>query len=124
MTKLSDLTAILLLSVSARPCLSQGAQTNAKLISEEAVKAASAELYSDILVRACRNGWRYPRSQIENGFKHHLAELKLQLIDQGYTIFPDMTANDPHVQETILGTKRQLIESRRFSCSHPYWRDE
>ena len=124
MTKLSDLTAILLLSVSARPCLSQGAQTNAKLISEAAVKAASAELYSDILVRACRNGWRYPRSQIENGFKHHLAELKLQLIDQGYTIFPDMTANDPHVQETILGTKRQLIESRRFSCSHPYWRDE
>src|SRR5438876_7193602 len=37
------------------------------LLQEDAVKAASAELYSDILVRACRNGWRYTRSQIENG---------------------------------------------------------
>ena len=124
MTKLSVLAAILLLSGSAGPCLSEGTQPNGKLIAEEAVKAASAELYSDILVRACRNGWRYPRGQIENGFKHHLAELKLQLIDQGYTVVPDMTANDPHVQGTISGTKRQLVGSRRFSCSHPYWRDE
>lgn len=124
MTKLPVLAAILVLSVSAGPCLSEGTQTNGKLISEEAVKAASAELYSNILVRACRNGWRYPRSQIENGFKRHLAELKLQLIDQGYTVVPDMTATDRHVQGTISATKRQLVGSRRSSCSHPYWRDE
>jgi hypothetical protein len=124
MTRLSVLTAILVLSVSAGPCLSEGTQTNGKLISEEAVKAASAELYSDILVRACRNGWRYPRSYVENGFRRHLAELKLQLVDQGYIVVPDMTANDPQVQTTISGTKRRLVGSRQFSCSHPYWRDE
>jgi len=124
MTKSSVLTAILVLSVSAGPCLSEGTQTNGKLISEEAVEAASAELYSDILVRACRNGWRYPRSYVENGFRRHLAELKLQLVDQGYIVVPDMTANDPQVQTTISGTKRRLVGSRQFSCSHPYWRDE
>ena len=124
MTKLSVLTAILVLLVSAGPCLSEGTQTNGKLISEAAVKAASAELYSDILVRACRNGWRYPRSYVENGFRRHLAELKLQLVDQGYIVVPDMTANDPQVQTTISGTKRRLVGSRQFSCSHPYWRDE
>ena len=124
MTKLSVLTAVLVLSVSARPCLSEGTQTNGKLISEEAVEAASAELYSDILVRACRNGWRYPRSYVENGFRRHLAELKLQLVDQGYTVVPDMTANDPQVYGTISGAKRRLVGSRQFSCSHPYWRDE
>ena len=124
MTRLSVLTAILVLSVSAGPCLSEGTQTNGKLISEEAVKAASAELYSDILVRACRNGWRYPRSYIEIGFSRHLAELKLQLVDQGYTVVPDMTANDPQVQGTISGAKRRRVGSRQFSCSHPYWRDE
>ena len=124
MTKLSVLTAILVLSVSAGPCLSEGTRTNGKLISEEAAKAASAELYSDILVRACRNGWRYPRSYIENGFRRHLAELKLQLVDQGYTVIPDMTANDPQVRGKISETKRRLVGSRQFSCSHPYWRDE
>ena len=124
MTKLSVLTAVLVLSASAGPCLSEGTQTNGKLISEAAVKAASAELYSDILVRACRNGWRYPRSYVENGFRRHLAELKLQLVDQGYTVIPDMTANDPQVQGTISETKRRLVGSRQFSCSHPYWRDE
>ena len=124
MTRLSVLTAILVLSVSAGPCLSESTQTNGKLISEEAVEAASAELYSDILVRACRNGWRYPRSYIENGFRRHLAELKLQLVDQGYTVVPDMTANDPQVYGTISGAKRRLVGSRQFSCSHPYWRDE
>lgn len=124
MTKLSVLAAILVLSASARPCLSEGAQTKGKLISEEAVKAASAELYSDILVRACRNGWRYPRSQIEDGFRRHLAERKLQLIDQGYTVVADITANELQSKERYRGTKRQLVASHRFTCAHPYWRDE
>ena len=122
MTKLPVLAAILTLSVSAAPSLSEGSEANGKLISEDAVKAASAEQYSEVLVRACRNGWRYPRSQIEAGFKQHVAELKLRLVDQGYTVLPDMTANEP--QGTISGTGGQLVASRRFSCSHPYWHDE
>ncbi|ESX53193.1 MULTISPECIES: hypothetical protein [unclassified Mesorhizobium] len=124
MTKLSVLTVILVLLVSVGRCLSEGTQTNSKLTSEEAVKAASSELYSDILVRACRNGWRYPRSYIENGFRRHLAELKLQLVDQGYSFVPNMTANDLPVRGPISETKRRLVGSRQFSCSHPYWRDE
>ena len=60
------------------------------------MRTTSAELYSGILIRACRNGWRYPRSQIESGFNRHLGELKLQLVDQGYTIVPDVTANNSH----------------------------
>ena len=119
MTKLSVLAAILVLPVSAAPCLSEGTQTDGKLISEETVRAASAELYSDILIQACRNGWRYPRSQIENGFKRHFEELKLQLIDQGYTVVPDMTANEADVQRTILGSKSQLVGSRQFGCPAP-----
>ena len=126
MTKSSILAAMLVLPLSTGPCLTQGTQHDAKPISEDAVKAASAELYSDILVRACRNGWRYPRSQIENGFKRHLGELKLQLVAQGYTIVPDVTAPNSHRRliETAFATKRQPVASRRFGCSRQYWIDE
>ena len=77
MTKSSILAAMLVLLLSTGPCLTQGTQRDAKPMSENAVRAASAQLYSDILARACRNGWRYPRSQIENGFKRHLEELEI-----------------------------------------------
>ena len=94
MTKSSIFAAMLMLPMSAAPCLSEGMQPGGKLISEDALRAVSAELYSDILIRACRKGWRYPRSQIESGFKRHLGELRLQLVDQGYTIVPDLKANN------------------------------
>ena len=126
MTKSSILAAMLALLLSAGPCLAEGTQRDGKPISEDAVRTASAELYSDILIRACRNGWRYPRSQIENGFKRHLGELKLQLVAQGYTIVPDVTANNSHrsLIETAFAAKRQPVASRRFGCSRQYWLDE
>jgi hypothetical protein len=31
-------------------------------------------------------GWRYTPTQIENGYRRHFEEFKLQLIDQKYTI--------------------------------------
>lgn len=90
-----------------------------ELISEDAVRTASAKLYSDILGRACRNGWRYPRSQIENGLKRHLEELKLQLVDRGYTIVPNPTVNEPALQASRM-TKRLLVASRQFGCFRLY----
>lgn len=123
MTK-SSIVGALVLALSAGPCLSEATQSDGKVISENAVRTASARLYSDILSRACRNGWRYPRPQIENGFKRHFEELKLQLIDQGYTVVPDIIANDPPVQRMIHGAKRQFVGSRQFGCSRPYWLDE
>jgi hypothetical protein len=117
---------MLALLVSAGPCLSEGTQRAGKLISEDAVRATSAELYSDILIRACRNGWRYPLNQIESGFRRHLGELKLQLVAQGYTIVPDVTATNSHRRliETAFAARRQPVASRRFGCSRQYWLDE
>lgn len=123
MTKSPMLAAMLALPLSAVPCLSEGTPRDGKLISENAVRSGSAELYSDILARACRNGWRYPRSQIENGFRRHLEELKMQLTLQGYTIVPDVTANNSHRSriETAFAARREPIASRQFGCSRPYW---
>ncbi|MER9236949.1 hypothetical protein NKI56_34010 [Mesorhizobium sp. M0622] len=106
--------------------MSEGTQSGGKLISEDATRAVSAELYSDILIRACRNGWRYPRSQIENGFKRHLRELKLQLVDQGYMIVPGAKANNSPRSLSATGfvAKRQSVASRQFGCSRQYWLDE
>ena len=126
MTKSSIFAAILALPFSAGPCLADDTQGDGKPISEDAVRTASAELYSDILIRACRNGWRYPSSRIENGFRRHLGELKLQLVVQGYTIVPDVTANNSRrsLIETAFAAKRQPVASRQYGCSRPYWLDD
>jgi hypothetical protein len=126
MIKSSVLAAMVVLPLSAGPGLAEGHQNDGKPISEDAVRTASARLYSDILARACRNGWRYPRSQIENGFRRHLEEMKLQLVGQGYTIVPDATANDSlrSLFETAFVAKRQPVASRQFGCSRPYWLDD
>jgi hypothetical protein len=96
-----------------------------KLISEDAVRTASTRIYSDILRRACTNGWRYPRSQIENGFKRHFGELKLQFLDQGYTVVPDVVAsNSPGgISGTAFVANRRLTLPQ-FGCSRPYWLDD
>jgi hypothetical protein len=125
MTKSSILAAMLALPLSAGPCLSEGTQRDGKLISEAAVRTASAELYSDILARACMNGWRYPRSRIEKGFKRHLGELKLQLVALGHTIVPDVTANNSRsLIETAFTAKRRHVASRQYGCSRQYWLDD
>ena len=125
MTKSSILAAMLALLVSAGPCLSEGTRREGQLISEDAVRTTSAELYSDILIQACRNGWRYPRSQIESGFKRHLGELKLQLIDQGYAIVPGLKANDaPKSLFEMASARRHSAASRQFGCSRQYWLDD
>ena len=112
------------LALSNGPSLPEAAEIDGRAIPENVVRTASARLYADILSRACRKGWRYPRTQIENGFRRHFEELQLQLIDQGYTVVPSTTTNNPHVQRTILASKRQLARSRQLGCSSQYWLDE
>ena len=116
MTKSSILAAMLVLPLTAGPGLSEGMRPGDKVMSEDALKAISAELYSDILIRACRNGWRYPRHQIENGFKRHLGELRLQLVGQGYTIVPDMKGKNRArlLIDLAFVAKRQSVGLRRF----------
>jgi len=126
MTKASILAVMLALVLSASPSLAEGPGNEGKLISEDTVRTVSVELFSDILARACRNGWRYPRSQIEKGFKRHLEELKLQLVVQGYTIVPYVTANNSNRRliETAFVAKRRPAGSRQYGCSRPNWLDD
>jgi hypothetical protein len=106
----------LLLLVGTAPCLPEQVQKAVKTISEAAVKQASAKQYSDILIRACRNGWRYPRSKIDNGFKRHLEELILQLIENGYVIVPD-EKSAPATDVRVFQNKKLC----RYGCEAPYW---
>ena len=121
MTKSSILAAMLVLALSAGPGLTQGTQRDGKLMSENAVRTASAQLYSDVLARACRNGWRYPRSQIENGFKRHLEELRSQLVVQGYTIVTDGAPGRCFADRLPC---HYPSPRAGFGCSRPYWLDE
>jgi hypothetical protein len=79
---------LILLSLSATPSWCGDAGPRSISISEEAVRIASARAYSDLLRQAYRNGRRYTSRAIENGFRRHFEELKLQLLDDGYTITP------------------------------------
>ena len=62
-----------------------------KPISEDAVRTASATVYSEFLATQCLKGRRYPRGQIESGFKRNFDEMRLMLVDEGYTIVPNVT---------------------------------
>ena len=58
------------------------------LITEETIRTVSAHIYANLLSQAYEKGWRYPKHQIESGFRRHFDELKQQLIAQGFTIIP------------------------------------
>jgi hypothetical protein len=83
-----------LLALLLAPSWSQEASRPKPIISEELVRVISARAYSKLLLQAYEKGWRYPRSQIEKGFKRHFEELKLQLIAQGYTIVSEDAEED------------------------------
>ena len=126
MTRSPILAAMIAMLLSAGPCPAEDPQNDAAPISDTVVRKISAGLYSDLLVRACRNGWRYSRSQIRNGFKRHFEELKLQLILEGHTIVPGIEPNNSPrgpVHEAFAA-KRQAVTSRQFGCARPYWLDD
>ena len=97
-----------------------------KPIPEEAVRTASARLYSDILRQACLQGRRYPRSQIERGFKRHFQEMRLMLAEEGYTVVPNVTENNSSWSLSAMefDAKRRLDIQPQFGCFGAYWLDD
>jgi hypothetical protein len=65
------------------------AQENSKYqgtLTEAHVRTMSDTLYTDLLRQSYMKGHRFPQAQIENGYKRHLEEFRLRLIQDGYTI--------------------------------------
>jgi hypothetical protein len=97
-----------------------------KPISEETVRIVSAQIYSDILRRACLQGRRYPISQIESGFKRQFQEMKAMMVERGYTVVPNVIENDLSwsLSEMEFDAKRRLDLPPQFGCSNAYWLDD
>lgn len=97
-----------------------------KPISEETVRVVSTQMYSEILRRACLKGRRYPRSQIESGFKRQFQETRERLLEQGYTIVPNLTDDNSSwsLSEMEFDAKRRLDLSHQFGCFQAYWLDD
>jgi len=55
-------------------------------LTEAEVKQVSDAVYTWILEQSAMKGHRFSPEQIQSGYRHHLEELKLQLIDRGYII--------------------------------------
>lgn len=112
-----------MLVASAGRCWSK--DTN-KQISETALRTLSAQMYSGILSHECLYGRRYPQSRIENGFKRHFEEMKLQLIADGYTIVPGAEGRNAQwpFSEMAFDAKRRLGLPRQFGCLEAYWLDD
>lgn len=115
------ITLALVLSGTS-PCLSGDEVTRGKMISQEDARILSARLYSDILVRACQNGWRYPLKQVRSGFKRHFEEFKLQLSNGGYTIVSTSAADGE--RQTPLITADITRTSGRFGCARQFWLED
>ena len=107
------------------PCWSQDSSPP-RSISEHAVRTASAERYSDLLAMECLHGRLYSRNRIERGFERHFEEMRLTLIAEGYTIVPDVIANDASrpVSEMAFDAKRRLRHAPRAGCLAPYWLED
>ncbi|MEK1890101.1 MAG: hypothetical protein AAAB35_21570 [Phyllobacterium sp.] len=69
------------------------------IIAEETVRIISERSYANLLRQAHEKGWRYPRKQIEAGFRRHFEELKLQLLAQGFTIVYEDANDEKHPAE-------------------------
>ena len=97
-----------------------------KQISEEALRTISAQMYSGILSQECMQGRRYPQSRIENGFKRHFEEMRLQLVASGYTIVPNSNENSAlwTRSQMAFDTKRRLGLPRQLGCLGAYWLDD
>ena len=114
-------TFIVALLCSTPLCFSEDIVSHRKTISEVEVRILSARLYRNILITACKNGWRYPRKQLAHGFKRHLQELKLQLSNHGYTIVSATVPSDDYVRRRSMATVDGDRKSPTFGCARAYW---
>lgn len=95
-----------------------------KVISEDEARIISARLYSAILIKACKSGWRYPLSHVKSGFRRHLTEFKLQLVMDGYTIVPGRAINGGRKQRQVPMVIANDRAAPRFGCARQYWLEE
>ena len=123
MERLSAGMVAAMLVASAGRCWSEDSH---KPISEEALRTVSAEMYSDILAQECLHGRRYSQSRIENGFKRHFEEMRLQLVASGYTIVPNSNENSAlwTRSQMAFDTERRLGLRRQLGCLGAYWLDD
>ena len=73
-------------ALAVAPALAGEKLAARKYIAESTARLVSDLTYTELLSQAIAKGWRYTPTQIENGYRRHFEEFKLQLIDQGYTI--------------------------------------
>ena len=75
----------LVLAVAATPACA-GSSKQPKIITEAEAKMLSDAVYTWLLDQAIKKGHYYSPEVIASGYRRHFEELKMQLIDQGYTI--------------------------------------
>ncbi|WP_426122635.1 hypothetical protein [Pararhizobium sp. PWRC1-1] len=116
--------ALVLIFTSVPPTLPDDELSPDKVISEDDARIISARLYSAILIKACKSGWRYPLSHVKIGFKRHFDEFKLQLVNNGYTVVPSRAVKDGRKQHQALTAISNDRVAHRFGCARKYWLDE
>ncbi len=72
------------------------------------------------------HGRRYPRSQIKNGFKRHFDETRLTIVEDGYTVVPNVKENKSlwALSEMAFDANRRLDLPPQFGCFEAYWLDD
>jgi len=113
-------TIIVAFVFSASPCLSE-VDAPRRPISEREIRIISVRQYTALLVTACNNGWRYSLKHVESGFKRHLKELKLQLLNDGYTIVTATVTNDDDKRRPAMVIAAGIGKSATLGCARPYW---
>ena len=76
----------LIVAVAATPACAGGSSKQPKIITEAEAKILSDAVYTWLLDQAIKKGHYYSPEVIASGYRRHFEELKMQLIDQGYTI--------------------------------------
>ena len=83
------LVVLACLASSAAPGQVAARDCDGAIISESAVRFASRDAYSRLLLQSYKRGRLFEPQQIEKGFRRHFEELKLQLENRGYAVLPD-----------------------------------
>lgn len=123
-TVLAGCAAVTLVFCSVPPCLANEGSPIGKVMSEAEARIISARLYASLLIRVCKNGRRYPLSQVKSGFRRHFNEFKLQLANDGYTVVPGRARNGGRPQGEAFTVVINDGLVARSGCDRQYWLDE
>jgi hypothetical protein len=76
----------LIVALAATPVCADSGSKQPKTITEAEAKRLSDAVYAWLLDQAIGKGHHYSPEAIASGYSRHFEELRVQLIDQGYTI--------------------------------------